>query len=522
MDPAKFVKISNFQIKPLSSQNEWPVWKRKIRDLLDYHDGALSVVDGKIGDVETPPENASEEELKKFQKYRDFYRKANSIAKSTIASAVTDEVYQKIMDSRTAYEAWKALEVLFEQTSKDQVYQLCNDFFSMKWTKTEDVSTHIAKLKNIWYDLNSGLKARGEVELPNLLIICKILNILPENFNIFKSSWMLLTKDNEKTLEEFTAQLCMFERNSVKKVHGECSNDSKSEALVANTFVKKGTLNRESCKSNVQRPCHYCGLNGHWIRRCKKWIADGKPKKGEGKESIQSNVADSNVALITLCEETVNSVEGELDTGWYIDNGATKHLTNNLSHFVNYEEFTNRMHVRAAGKEILEAHGKGTILVKSCVGDKEKLLTLKNVWYVPKISKNLVSVLAAQDCNEKSEFFSNATSCFLKVNGEIVLAGTRNLNGSLYRASIQTTNAVNEVTIVTASNDKSCDTLQLFHERWGHQDQRHVKEKLEKEMNIKVPLDNKLCDSCILEKPIGCLLEQGQKRQNQVNYSQLI
>lgn len=47
IDPAKFVKISNFSIKPLASQKEWPVWKRKIRDLLDYRDGALQVVHGK-------------------------------------------------------------------------------------------------------------------------------------------------------------------------------------------------------------------------------------------------------------------------------------------------------------------------------------------------------------------------------------------------------------------------------------------------------------------------------------------
>lgn len=35
-------------IKPLMGELDWPIWKHKIRDLLDYHEGALDVINNKL------------------------------------------------------------------------------------------------------------------------------------------------------------------------------------------------------------------------------------------------------------------------------------------------------------------------------------------------------------------------------------------------------------------------------------------------------------------------------------------
>lgn len=42
-----------------------------------------------------------------------------------IANSVTDEVYQKIIDS---YDSWEALNNQFEAISKDQFFKISNDF----------------------------------------------------------------------------------------------------------------------------------------------------------------------------------------------------------------------------------------------------------------------------------------------------------------------------------------------------------------------------------------------------------
>jgi hypothetical protein len=124
-------------VKPLAGETDWPLWKRKIRDLLDYHEGALDVIDRKLIKPE-PPSEVSEEEgtqndrMKAYKQQSSLYRKANSYAKSMISSAVTDGVYQKIMDKETAADAWDALKKLFEASSKDQLFKICTDFFRLQ------------------------------------------------------------------------------------------------------------------------------------------------------------------------------------------------------------------------------------------------------------------------------------------------------------------------------------------------------------------------------------------------------
>ncbi|XP_065361883.1 microsomal triacylglycerol transfer protein-like [Calliphora vicina] len=147
--------------------------------------------------------------------------------------------------------------------------------------------------------------------------------------------------------------------------------------------------------------------------------------------------------------------------------------------------------IKAAGKEVLDVVGKGTIEIQSKVNNKVL------VFDVPNISRNLFSVLSTQDKLNNSEFMSTATSCKLLVNNEVLLVGNREVGGTLYKADIEPIilSARNEINSTEAVN-----TLQLYHERWGHQDKRHVQQKLKEELGINVKLDNKLCEFCVYGK----------------------
>ena len=116
-------------IKPLASEADWPIWKGKIRDLLDYHECSLGVIDNKVKKPELLADSVSAAEKKEYKQKYDFYREANSYAKYMIASSVTDAVYEKIIDKETARDAFEALKEQFEATSKD-LYQICDSFFA--------------------------------------------------------------------------------------------------------------------------------------------------------------------------------------------------------------------------------------------------------------------------------------------------------------------------------------------------------------------------------------------------------
>ncbi|GFS70245.1 uncharacterized protein TNCV_1067371 [Trichonephila clavipes] len=286
-------------IKLLTGEIDWPMWKRKIRDLLDYHEGAIEVIYGKLKKPESIDADAQEYVRKQHKKRCDLYRKANSYAKSMIASTVTDAVYQKIMDKETAFEAWESLRKQFEATSKDQLFKICTEFFAFSWVPGEDISTHIAKLRNLWNELNNGLEAREESKLPDLMLVCKVLHILACQFETFKSSWMLLAKDDKKSFEELTVQLCMFERNFTKV---EDSSKKAQEALIATKSERPKQEGKYKSKSRKEDSCNYCKRKGHWVKDCRKWISDRRPSKNKLSDT-QSNTVSANIALMSISEE---------------------------------------------------------------------------------------------------------------------------------------------------------------------------------------------------------------------------
>ncbi|GFU78944.1 integrase core domain protein [Trichonephila clavipes] len=125
---------------------------------------------------------------------------------------------------------------------------------------------------------------------------------------------MLLAKDDKKSFEELTVQLCMFERNFTKVEH---SSKKSQEALIATKSERPKQEGKYKSKSRKEDSCNYCKRKGHWINR------------------------------------------------------------------------------------------------------------------------NLFSVLAAQDRNPNSEFVSTPTECWLKVNDDVVLYVSRNVNGSLFKANFE-------------------------------------------------------------------------------------
>lgn len=302
-------------VRPLAGETDWPLWKRKIRDMLDYHEGALDVIDRRLIKPEPPTEVSDEDgnssvhegALKTYTKQRDLYRKANSYAKSMISSAVTDAVYQKIMDKESAADAWDALKKLFEASSKDQLFKICTDFFAFSWTQDVDVSTHTAKLLSLFTELNNGLRIKKENQLPEMLLVCKVLQILPASYKNFRSSWMLLSKDSERGFEALVTKLCMFERNFKGLPEAE-----KPEALHS-----RGTPNPKKRKPGI---CNYCKKKGHWVRDCRKWIADGKPSKSV------NELENGDMALAITSDEVHEVAAGDSDR-WWVDNGATQHVT---------------------------------------------------------------------------------------------------------------------------------------------------------------------------------------------------
>ena len=473
------IEISRQQIEQLTGKRNWSTWKFRIMIMLRGVKNAFEIIDGRLNMPDQPAVGAADEAINQFRSELEAFNKAEVAALQILTSHMSTEILVMVMRFRSAREMWLELERLFDGNSEDRLYSLGMQFFA-SIEMDQEMTIHLSRLKTLFNDFNAEFRRSGMQELPEILLILKIFNSLPKEYLSFVTSWKMLSTA-ERSIERLTTELCSFQREL--KRNNKDQNELKQEALAVN-HDKKKLVN----KSRVNR-CFYCNEKGHFIRNCQKWIKDGKPSKSEKKsQKLREAMTVESFVSVT------NQFRIEKESDWFVDNGATVHVTKDRQIFKEFREFNEKREIKTA-KGNLEAVGEGTVPVEMLIKGRWHQKKLLNVWYVPNISRNLFSVTAAHDKNKDSCFVSRPTSCHFKINGRIVMVGNREFEGGLFKAALRTKSQTQEV------NSLSDDLmLQLYHERMAHQNKHHVKKLIERELGIKVRADNETCEGCIYGK----------------------
>ena len=118
--------------------------------------------------------------------------------------------------------------------------------------------------KTLWASLKEELKTiDASACLPELVLICKILHMLPENYDTFKTNWSMFPKEMN-TVDNLVMQLCAHD-----KMQSERNTDRvQQDALLSSKST--GNSNKKcSSVTNIKKTnCNYCGKRGHWFKDC--------------------------------------------------------------------------------------------------------------------------------------------------------------------------------------------------------------------------------------------------------------
>jgi hypothetical protein len=181
--------------------------------------------------------------------------------------------------------------------------------------------------------------------------------------------------------------------------------------------------------------CWKCGKRGHYAKDCKE----------ANKSAVVSETADSGEDLaftVSVKEEFCLAAES-----CYIDSGASRHMTGNVNLLNNFVDFEESIEITTADGRSIMGVGSGDMKV----GD-DRVITLKDVVYVPDLSMNLLSVSAATANGAKISF--DREHCYAVLDGKEFRLGSR--QGKMFVLAIRQPASVQPVDRV------------LLHKRLGH------------------------------------------------------
>lgn len=187
----------------------------------------------------------------------------------------------------------------------------------------------------------------------------------------------------------------------------------------------------------------------------------------------------------------------EAEDTWYADSGATEHMSFCRHWFKNFKQYSeNTYTVRVGDGTHINARGRDIDVKMNYADGTTAVYTMTNVLYVPKLRKNLLSIIKTTDRGIKVAFLEGGNRVLFEKNQQLVVDGVRSDN--LYRLNIKPLHAA-EAQLVTSNS------LKLWHERLGHVNYQTLKQMRDRETGEDLQFNdaadsNPFCEGCVYGK----------------------
>ena len=227
--------------------------------------------------------------------------------------------------------------------------------------------------------------------------------------------------------------------------------------------------------------CLKCNQDGHIVKNCPY----NNKQYNSRRES--SNMAElEGVALISSAMNRSDE--------WVIDSAATKHMTNDRSILQNYIQYDQPKDIYLGDSTVIHALGEGKVRLPTVNSTYDVVLDLHKVLFVPKLTKNLLSV-PAMALMEAEIRFDKDKCLVLKDGKEFVI-------GCLLHDKLYSVNTIEYAQVLTADSTAS---PAVWHCRLGHPNYTYMNQLMEKEMvdgmnYASGTQTQKECEACVLGK----------------------
>ncbi|KAJ9542300.1 hypothetical protein OSB04_028806 [Centaurea solstitialis] len=352
--------------------------------------------------------------------------KKNNIVMGLLFQSIPEDLILQIGNLETAKEMWDAIKsrnIGANRVKEARLQTLTSEFESLKMKETGTIDEFSSKLSGI---ATVSASLGGTISQEKLMK--KFLTSLPRRFVHIVAALEQVLDLKTVTYEDVVGRLKAYEEriketdkaseSGEKLLYSKIENSNRNQDSTrgrgrganqggrggrrgcgrGNTQnhdnrgdeKKKGNHNKKQDMSTIK--CYRCDKYGHFVSRC--------PDRWRNHEAnlndAQEGVTHEEGAFFMMKEETVflneeNYVPPKVepnqdeDDVWYLDNGASNHMTGNYSYF---SELNKRItgRVKFGDGSCVRIAGKGSILF---VGKNGEQKLLKDVYYISLLRSNV-------------------------------------------------------------------------------------------------------------------------------------
>jgi transposase InsO family protein len=213
----------------------------------------------------------------------------------------------------------------------------------------------------------------------------------------------------------------------------------------------------------------------------------------ENETPVTVEEIEENFALMNSDETTETEITVPDDHEWYIDSAATKHMSKTRGVLHNFKKFEEPRPVILGDKSNIFAFGEGQLRLPTASGT---FLALKEVLFVPRLSKNLLSVPTIAKSGVKVLFDKDQCHVINKEGRSLTIGHC--INEKLYKVT-----SPSESSFITQSISPSPT---VWHERYGHLNKGEITKMLKNNVveGMRASSEDaegtEDCDACALGK----------------------
>ncbi|XP_048604978.1 uncharacterized protein LOC125582357 [Brassica napus] len=315
-------------------------------------------------------------------------QKKNDVAIALLFQSVPETLILQVGEQTASKEIWNAIKSRHlgaDRVRDARLQTLMTEFDRLKMDDSDTVDDFAGKISG----LSSKETSLGE-NIEESKMVKKFLKGLPRHKYIqIVASLEQVLDLNSTGFEDIVGRLKAYE----ERVGEETQKEDQGKLMFSNNeeHSQRGYENSRGRGRgrNGRGRGRECDKPGHYATVC--------PEKTETNQETNLNETEEDDALyvhevVFLNEDKVIPKNLDIDKGnasvWYLDNGASNHMTGN-------NEFFSSLNLKTKGKvkfgdgSCVDIAGKGVVTFVCKTGEKK---ALKDIYYIPDLKHNILSL----------------------------------------------------------------------------------------------------------------------------------